>query len=223
MLDSILSTNGMTAATVAICTVASVLLGVVVAAVYMFRNHTYSKNFVITLVIMPAMVQSVIMVVNGNLGAGVAVMGAFGLVRFRSVPGSAREIAAIFFSMAVGLSTGMGYIAYAALFTLMVGVLLLLFTASPFGERNPGLKSLRVVIPEDVDYSGLFDDLFDTYTAQATLDRVRTTNLGSLFELQYTIRLKDLSREKELIDKIRQRNGNLNITCTRIAQAKEEL
>ena len=205
-----------------ICLAAALVLGVVVACVYMYRN-VYSKSFVVTLALLPAIVQTVILLVNGNLGVGVAVMGTFSLVRFRSIPGTAREIAAVFFAMAVGLATGMGFVFYAAVFTLVIGAAMIVYNISKFGEGNGNRRTLKVVIPEDLDYAGIFDDLFAEYTREATLERVQSTNLGSLFELKYTITLKDSSKEKELLDKIRQRNGNLNITCGRVAAGKEEL
>jgi len=205
-----------------ICLGASLVLGVVIALVYM-RNNTYSKSFVVTLALLPAIVQTVILLVNGNLGVGVAVMGTFSLVRFRSIPGSASEILAVFFAMAVGLATGMGFVLYAAAFTLIISVVMFLYNYSGFGEGNGLRRTLKVVIPEDLDYAGIFDDLFAEYTKKATLERVHSTNLGSLFELRYTITLKDAAKEKELLDKIRERNGNLNITCGRVAAGKEEL
>lgn len=205
-----------------ICLAAALVLGVVIACVYMYRN-VYSKSFVVTLALLPAIVQTVILLVNGNLGVGVAVMGTFSLVRFRSIPGTAREIAAVFFAMAVGLATGMGFVVYAAVFTMIIGIAMIVYNTSKFGEGNSNRRTLRVVIPEDLDYAGIFDDLFAEYTKNATLERVQSTNLGSLFELKYTITLKEPSKEKELLDKIRQRNGNLNITCGRIAAGKEEL
>ncbi len=222
MLGSVLSAEGIVASEILLCTLVSLGLGIVIALVYMFRN-TYNKSFVVTLVLLPAIVQSIILLVNGNLGVGVAVMGAFSLVRFRSVPGSAREIASIFFAMAIGLATGMGYLTYAAIFTGIIAIAMLAFTALRFGEKTPLTKTLRVTIPEDLDYTGLFDDLFDQYTRKSELERVKTTDLGSLFELQYTIILKDVKQEKQFIDEIRKRNGNLSIVCGRQAMAREEL
>lgn len=205
-----------------VCLVASLVLGVVIALIYM-RNNTYSKSFVVTLALLPAIVQTVILLVNGNLGVGVAVMGTFSLVRFRSIPGSASEILAVFFAMAVGLATGMGFVLYAVVFTLIIGVVMFLYNHTSFGEGSGLRRTLKVVIPEDLDYAGIFDDLFAQYTRKATLERVHSTNLGSLFELRYTITLKDAAKEKELLDRIRERNGNLNITCGRMAAGKEEL
>ena len=188
----------------------------------MYRG-TYTKSFVITLALLPAMVQTVILLVNGNLGVGVAVMGTFSLVRFRSVPGNASEISSIFFAMAVGLSCGIGYITYAAFFTVIIGVTMMLYKTLKFGEGAVSQRCLKIIIPEDLDYSEIFDDLFAEYTKKAALERVHTTNLGSLYELKYTVVLKDVKKEKEMIDKIRVRNGNLNIICSRIPDGKEEL
>lgn len=204
-----------------VCLGASLALGVVIALIYM-RNNTYSKSFVVTLALLPAIVQTVILLVNGNLGVGVAVMGTFSLVRFRSIPGSASEILAVFFAMAVGLATGMGFVLYAVVFTLIIGVVMFLYNHTGFGEGNGLRRTLKVVIPEDLDYAGIFDDLFAQYTRKATLERVQSTNLGSLFELRYTITLKDAAKEKELLDRIRERNGNLNIVISR-TKSNDEL
>lgn len=224
MLTSVLTTSadGATLPITLLCIGVSLLLGIVIALVYMYRN-VYNKSFVVTLALLPAMVQSVILLVNGNLGAGVAVMGAFSLVRFRSLPGSASEIASIFFAMAVGLATGMGYIGYAVLFTALISIMMLVYNTFPFGEGNAAQRCLKITIPEDLDYTDIFDDVFSEYTKKAILEQVRTTNLGSLYELKYTVTLNQIQREKEMIDQIRQRNGNLNISCSRISAGKEAL
>lgn len=208
--------------TLMMCTGASFALGIVGALIYMYRN-TYNKNFVITLALLPAIVQLVIMMVNGNIGTGVAVMGAFSLVRFRSVPGGAKDIGAIFLAMAIGLATGMGYIGTAALFLVMYGVVNVVLNAVPFGEGSSAERELKITIPESLDYTGVFDDLLKEYTKKSTLTRVKTTNMGSLYELTYHIIIADIAREKELIDKLRCRNGNLNIVCGRVPAGKEEL
>lgn len=222
MLDSILTTGTITAANFFICTAASILLGMAAAAVYMYRN-VYSKSFVITLALLPAMVQVVIMLVNGNLGTGVAVMGAFSLVRFRSVPGSAKEIGSIFLAMALGLACGMGYIGIGLVFLLIIGGMEVILFHSRFGDQKSTEKELKVTIPENLDYTDIFDDLFQAYTKGCQLIRVKTTNMGSLYELQYHVVLKNSREEKEFIDEIRCRNGNLNIVCGRIPSNKEEL
>ncbi len=214
--------SGLTPVLFLVCTLASLLLGLGTAFIYM-RRSTYSKSFVVTLALLPAMVQLVIMLVNGNIGAGVAVAGAFSLVRFRSVPGSAKEIGCIFFAMAIGLATGMGYLFFALLFFLVIGAALLLLNSTRFGESRCGDSLLRVVIPESLDYEGLFDDLFETYTNGAELIRVKTTNMGSLYELTYQIRLKTPVVRKAFLDELRCRNGNLTISCGRVSSDREEL
>ncbi len=225
MLESILANNSAYSITIQgllLCTLASLALGVGVALIYMYRS-TYTKSFMVTLALLPAMVQLIIMLVNGNIGTGIAVMGAFSLVRFRSIPGSAREIGSIFLAMAVGLATGMGYLGIAALFLVIIGAMNILLTSTGFGEPKRAEKQLKVTIPENLDYSGIFDDLFQKYTRSAELIKVRTTNMGSLYELQYQIVLEDQTAEKEFLDQIRCRNGNLNITCGRVPTAKAEL
>lgn len=223
MLSSILAQNGtITAGEIAICTGVALGLGLLIAIVYMFRNR-YSKAFAVTLALLPLMIQSVIMVVNGNLGTGVAVAGAFSLVRFRSAPGSAKEISAIFFAMAVGLACGMGYVVYAIFFTLLVCAAMIALNLCNFGEADLKSRNLRITIPENLNYSHLFDDLFEKYTSAHVLQKVRTTNMGGLYELQYAIALKSPEIEKELLDEIRQRNGNLTISCGLQVTSKDEL
>jgi uncharacterized membrane protein YhiD involved in acid resistance len=163
------------------------------------------------------------MMVNGNLGTGVAVMGAFSLVRFRSLPGSSKEISAIFFAMAVGLSTGMGYISFAAVMTIILSLTLLLLSKTSFGGGETSSKELKITIPENLNYADVFDDLFEKYTKSAVLEKVKTTNLGSMFDLHYRIELNDESEEKAFIDEIRCRNGNLTVACNKSQTTKDEL
>ena len=221
MLDSILTTSSLTLSQFLICTAASVVLGLIVAAAFLFRTQT-TRSFVMTLVLLPAVVQMVILLVDGNLGTGIAVAGAFSLVRFRSVPGSAREICALFLAMMLGLATGTGYIGLAILSCIILCAVMLLLTLCPM-PTGDSEKLLRVTIPENLDYTGIFDDLFDQYTRYHELVQVKTTNMGSLFELRYHIRLKDASREKEFLDAIRCRNGNLNISCGKVPTVKDTL
>ncbi|OJG73352.1 hypothetical protein RV11_GL001132 [Enterococcus phoeniculicola] len=189
----------------------------------MYRN-IYTKNFVVTLAVLPVLVQLVIMLVNGNLGTGVAVLGAFSLIRFRSVAGGSREITSIFWSMGIGLATGMGYIGYVFLFSVITGAFIVVLNTTKFGENNKlAERELKVTIPEDLDYPGLFDDLFEKYTYQVVTESVRTTNMGSLYELRYHIKLKDRQLEKQLIDEIRIRNGNLTVISGKVSTNKEEL
>ena len=220
MLESIISSQ-LTPAVFFICTGVSLLLGAGTALVGTFRART-SQSFAVTLAILPAVVQIVIMLVNGNIGAGVAVAGAFSLVRFRSAPGTAREIGALFLAMAIGLATGMGYIAVAALAFVLIGGALLLLTALNFGHTDDAARTLKITIPENLDYNGLFDDLFAQYTRTHTLEKVKTVNMGTLYELVYRVTLRQAEAPKEFLDAIRCRNGNLNIVCAREA-GKETL
>ena len=222
MFTSIVETSGLTVTSVLLCTAASLFLGLAISMIYS-RGETSSKNFVITLALLPSLVQAVIMMVSGNLGTGVAVAGTFSLVRFRSAPGSSREIASIFFAMAVGLATGMGYVTFAFLFTAVLGLALLVLSLSPLGNAPPTGRELRITIPEALDYPAVFDDLFTRYTRRCTLHRVKTTNLGSMYELTYQLTLKDPKEEKEFLDQLRCRNGNLTIVCGRQKTIHEEL
>lgn len=205
-----------------LCTAVSLVLGFVIALVYMSQG-SYTKNFVMTLVLLPMLVQLVIMLVNGNLGTSVAVLGTFGLVRFRSVPGTSKDIASIFFAMAVGLATGTGFLTFAAVMTVVVGVVFIVLGKSSFGEGKGTEKNLRITIAENLDYTEIFDEIFTQYTSRCCLQRVKTTNLGSMYELEYQIVLRSAAKEKEMIDAIRCRNGNLTIVCGRRAAVQEEL
>ena len=218
MLNSIIGTE-LTVETFIICTLASLILGVLIAVVSMYKTRS-SQSFAITLAILPAVVQIIIMLVNGNIGTGVAVAGAFSLVRFRSAPGSAKEIGSIFLAMAVGLATGMGYVFLAAIMFLLVSAVMIILTATGFGNKKTE-KMLKITIPENLDYEGLFDDLFEKYTLSHELVKVKTSNMGTLYELEYLITLKG-TVPKNLIDDLRCRNGNLNIICGRIGE-KEAL
>ena len=224
MFSSVL--NSTTASTLSLgsallCIAAALGLGLVIALTYMLSGK-YTKSFAIALVLLPALVQIVIMMVNGNLGVGIAVLGAFSLIRFRSVPGSAKDICTIFFAMAVGLTTGMGYIGYAAVATVIICSVFLLLSRTPFAAGN-GEKELKITIPEDLDYTEIFDDIFAQYTRKATLESVKTVNLGSMYQLCYHIALKEQPREKEFIDALRCRNGNLTIVCARESSPRESL
>ena len=205
-----------------LCCAASIVLGAAVAAIYMFR-HTYSKNFVVTLALLPLIVQMVITLVNGNLGAGIAVMGVFNLVRFRSIPGSAKDIGNVFLAMAIGLATGMGFIALAVLFTVIVGIVNVVYVLSPFGKQKAPEKMLKITIPEDLEYDGVFDGVLARYTDEHELVEVQTTNMGSLFLLEYAVRMKKPGTEKRMIDEVRCLNGNLKVVLGRAAASKDVL
>ena len=209
MFNSILG-NELTVTNFLICIGVSFVLGLIVALVHM-KTARSSKNFVTTLAILPTLVAMAILLVNGNLGAGVATVGVFSLVRFRSIAGNSRSILSVFFSMAIGLAVGTGYIAFAALFTLIISILIVILHFFNFGEANTIEKKLTIVVPEDVDYTNIFDDIFAQYARSYTLEKSKTTNMGSLFELVYRVVLKNNTNEKQFIDKIRIKNGNLKV------------
>ena len=199
-----------------LCMGCALVIGLVLAAAYMYRTR-YTKSFVVTLALLPAVVCVVIMMVNGNVGTGVAVAGAFSLVRFRSVPGTAKEISMLFVAMGVGLVAGMGYLGYAVLFALVMCAFVLVYNRLDLGtKKNAALyKTLTITIPEELGYSDVFDGIFREYTRNFELVRVKTVNMGSLYRLTYDLTLKDAAREKEMIDQLRCRNGNLEIAVSR--------
>ena len=223
MLDNIFG-NVFTAGTAAAMDIGTFLisigtalvLGLITALFYTYKS-TYSKGFVVTLATLPAVVAAIIMMVSGSLGASVAVAGTFSLVRFRSAPGSAKEIAAIFLAMASGLACGMGYPAYGALFTVIMCVVTLIYNAVRFGEKkNIELRRiLSITVPEDLNFGDVFDDIMNKYTSEWKLMKVKTTNLGSLNRLTYDIVFRENGSEKLMIDELRTRNGNLEISVGR--------
>ncbi len=198
-----------------LCVGCALLCGIILTACYIFKTR-YTRSFAATLAMLPAVVAVVIMMVNGNIGAGVAVAGAFSLVRFRSVPGTACEIGAIFLAMGTGLVCGMGYLGYALLISVLLGVIGLLYNLIGLCTRRKTAqhKMLRVTIPEDLDYTDVFEPILADYCSEHELVKVKTTNMGSLFRLTYNVTVKDIKKEKELIDKLRVRNGNLEITIS---------
>jgi hypothetical protein len=227
MLNSLFSTSTTTTAVslaaLVGCIIAALALGLVLSMVYCFRTR-HTRSFATTLALLPAIVCVVIAMVNGNIGAGVAVAGAFSLVRFRSVPGSGKDISFVFLAMCVGLVCGMGYVFYAVLVTAIIGGAYLLYQL--YGSRGLASakdRSLRITVPEDLDYVGAFDDLFEKYTTYHELVSVKTANMGSLFRLVYDIGIADPSAEKAFIDELRCRNGNLEISLSHQEVATDEL
>lgn len=207
-----------------LCIGCSLLIGLIMAFCYMFRSRC-TRSFLVTLALLPTVVCVVIMMVNGNVGTGVAVAGAFSLVRFRSAPGTAKEITMLFLAMGAGLLAGMGYLGFALLFTLIVCLLNLLYHCFDFGFKKNGAryKTLNITIPEDLDYSGVFESVLQDYATSWELVRVKTTNMGSMFQLTYQLTLKAAVNEKEMIDKLRCRNGNLKIAVSKQETAVAEL
>lgn len=205
-----------------ICTAAALAFGIMFALTFC-RKDGSSRSFRLTLILLPAAVQTVILLVNGNVGTGVAVMGAFSLVRFRSVPGNAKEIAAIFMAMTAGLACAEGYIGIALIFTVIMCAAALIAGAVKLPRKESPKKELRITIPESLNYTDAFDDVFEKYLKDQTLMSVKTTNMGSLFRLTYTVELNDISKQKEFIDELRCRNGNLEISLGMASTVKEAL
>lgn len=204
-----------------LCLGVALLLGLVIAFFQMLQEKN-SRSLIITLALMPSIVAMIIMMVNGSIGTGIAIAGAFSLVRFRSHSGTAKELCAIFIGMTAGLAIGMGYLGFATVFVLVVSPFQLLLSTSRFAKMNVGKKTLRITVPEDLDYENAFEDLFTKYLTGHRLVSSRTTNMGSMFRLNYEVSLKHDVVEKEFIDDLRCRNGNLEVSIS-IAVNESEL
>lgn len=222
MLNSIFHAGTFSIEAVLTAMAAALILGLVIAIIYK-QSGIHIGSFAVVLAVLPLLVSVVILIVNGNLGTSVAVLGAFGLIRFRSAPGTAREIGFIFFAMAVGLASGMGFISLAVLITMTAGIFILVLEKLQFGNPVSRERELRITIPEDLNYMGVFDDLFQTYTKFSHLERVKTTNMGTMYELSYRMELRNMAKEKEFIDELRCRNGNLSIIYGLVPREKNEL
>ena len=214
---------GVTAQSAILCTLTSTGLGLLASLLYRLNNPRASKNLMVSLVVLPILVQAVIMMVNGSVGAGIAVMGAFNLVRFRSAPGTSRELCYVFLAMGIGLATGMGYLGFALIITVAAGIILALLGFIPAFGIVRSSKLLKVLIPEDVDYMSCFKELFAEYTSSHRLIMSKTVSMGTLYELRYELVLKDADREKEFLDKIRVINGNLTVMCSILTDNHEEM
>ena len=222
MFESILHAGSFNIISVALAMATALLMGLVIALCFKLTDKN-GGSLPLVLAVLPLLVSAVIMLVNGNLGTSVAVLGAFGLVRFRSAAGSAKEIAFIFFSMAVGLAAGLGFITLAVCLTLVVASIFFFLSMIGLGEGQGTERQLKITIPEDLNYDGLFDDLFSQYMKRCYLERVKTTNMGTLYELSYRVTLKQNEQAKELIDALRCRNGNLSISLGMLQKEKNEL
>jgi len=222
MLSNIIGSQGLTLTTTLICTGVSLGLGILLAATYIIQG-SYSKTFVVSLSVLPILVQAVIMMVNGNIGTGVAVAGTFSLIRFRSYPGTARDITSIFCAMLIGLASGMGYVGFAFIITLIFCITSIILTKLPFDFSDKESRELKITIPESLEYNDVFADIFASYSKSVSLERVRTTNMGTMFELTYTIALNEPGKEKQFIDELRCRNGNLPISINRKPTVREDI
>lgn len=212
MFNSIFDTTstGLSIETALICAVVALILGVVVAFTHMKTSKT-SKSFLITLATLPLLVMAVMIMINGNLGTSIAILGAFSLIRFRSIQGNAKELLSIFFTMMIGLALGMGHVFFAIVITAITVVAILFFSFTNFLEPNQNRRTLKIVIPEDLDYEDVFTDVFKKYTTHAELMRMKTMNMGSLYKLTYDVTMKRGAKEKEFLDEIRVKNCNLKV------------
>ena len=215
----IVNASGLTLNSYFIALCCSLLCGLIVLLATSYRNNI-TKSFAVTVLLLPAIVQTVIMMVNGNVGTGIAVAGAFSLVKFRSVPGKAREIASIFLSMTAGLACAAGYVAIGIIFTVIISVIMLIFSLIPLKRERE--YELRITIPESLAFNKAFDDIFEEYTNSYRLTKTKTSNMGSLYKLTYVLDLKDPDLSQEMIDALRTRNGNLEIALN-IAPEENEL
>lgn len=223
MIESIF--NSTTAATISvenfiICIGVGIILGAIISATHKLTTKT-TPNFVITLTILPVLVLVVILLVNGNLGTSLAVAGTFGLIKFRSMQGNSKEIVSVFWAMAVGLALGMGFVTLAILITIIVSIMM--FVLSRFTNIATGERKLKIVIPENLDYEEVFDDLLKAFTSKCEMMKVKTTNMGSMYELQYRVVLNKGVKEKDFLDEIRVRNGNMLVMLERQEISEVEL
>ncbi|MBR3251876.1 MAG: DUF4956 domain-containing protein [Erysipelotrichaceae bacterium] len=224
-MESILSsifTGSLTLGQFLLAIGASMILGFIAALVFMFRN-TYTKSFITALVLIPAIETVVIMLVNDNLGVGLSVAGSFALIRFRSVKGNAKELAAVFLAMTIGIICGTGYIVIAAIFTMLLCLVMFLLTLTGFGKSSENDRYLKITIPESLNYDEVFEGVLDKYCSAWELESIKTLTLGSLFRIEYKITMKDAGQTKKMIDELRTRNGNLEIMCSKPATNREEL
>lgn len=222
--QSVFADGVITTADVFLCLAVALVAGAAFATLCFVKTRS-TKSFLVATALLPMVVALVIVLVNGNVGAGVAIAGAFSLVRFRSAPGTAKEICIIFVAMASGLAFGMGYIAYGVIFLLVSGAFLLLAELLNLWEKKPALKEkhIRITMPEDLDYTNVFDDIFEKYTEKYELVKMKTTNMGSMFRVEYNVVMKDPAKEKEMVDEIRIRNGNLEVAVQRTDYTASEL
>lgn len=204
------STTGLEISTAAIAAGVALILGVAVAITHM-KTSTTSKGFLVTLATLPLLVMAVMIMINGNLGTSIAILGAFSLIRFRSIAGRSKDLLSVFFAMAIGLACGMGHILFAVCITVLAIIAIIFFTYTHLLEPDKKERRLVVVVPEDLDYTEVFDDIFKKYTTKADLITMKTVNMGSLFNLTYDIKLRRGAKEKEFIDALRVKNGNLKV------------
>lgn len=205
--------------------IASLVLGVFISLIYLFthRKEGYSPSFTITLIMLPAIIDIVIMLIGNSVARAFSLAGAFSLIRFRSAPGDAKDIAYVFFTLGVGLACGMGYIAYAAIFAFTLCTVMVILYFIKYAEPKSPVMELKITVPEDLNFEGAFEDILSKYTSHYKLRRIKTKNFGTLFEVAYYIKLKHNTQKKEFIDQLRCKNGNLNISLIQRAYDEKSL
>ncbi|MDO4526554.1 MAG: DUF4956 domain-containing protein [Candidatus Saccharibacteria bacterium] len=216
------STSGLEIQTALIAAGAALVMGLVLAISHKLTTRGTTKGFLITLTVLPLLVMAVMIMINGNLGTSIAILGAFSLIRFRSMRGNAKNLLSVFFAMMIGLSCGMGHILFGAAMTVIGIVAMVLFTFTPILEPNRRERVLKIVVPEDLDYTDVFTDVFKKYTSSSELVTAKTVNMGSLYDLTYNVKLKHGVKEKEMMDEIRTKNCNLKVSLSQ-AICNEEL
>lgn len=214
------TTTGLSITTGLICAAVALVLGIVIAITHMKTSQT-TKGFLTTLATLPLLVMAVMIMINGNLGTSIAILGAFSLIRFRSIQGQAKDLLSVFFAMMVGLACGMGHILFAVVITLIAVIAILIFSFTHFLEPNKKQRVLKIVVPEDLDYEEVFDEIFQKYTSHAELTRMKTMNMGSLYKLTYDITMKGGVKEKEFLDEIRIKNCNLKVLLSHPCMEEE--
>ncbi|RYC74410.1 DUF4956 domain-containing protein [Candidatus Nanosyncoccus alces] len=214
------TTTGLSITTGLICAAVALVLGIVIAITHMKTSQT-TKGFLTTLATLPLLVMAVMIMINGNLGTSIAILGAFSLIRFRSIQGQAKDLLSVFFAMMVGLACGMGHILFAVVITVIAVIAILIFSYTHFLEPNKKQRVLKIVVPEDLDYEEVFDEIFQKYTSRAELTRMKTMNMGSLYKLTYDITMKGGVKEKEFLDEIRIKNCNLKVLLSHPCMEEE--
>ncbi len=223
MFTSIFVNGSLTAGSVFLALGLALALGFAGSLYYVKRNAAATRSFAYTLALLPLVTATVIMAVNGNLGAGIAVAGSFSLIRFRSVQGSGQEILAVFLAAATGLCLGAGYVAVACLLTALYILFHAVLSAFRFGQAAENQRELRISVPESLDYEGLFDDLLDTFFASRELVRVRTVEMGTAYQLVFRGILRDAKEVKPFLDAVRTRNGNIPVAIARVTEEHSEI
>lgn len=217
MLETILSSTAgesLTFMNTIIIIAASIILGIVISLVYIktHKKEGYAPSFTVTLIMLPVIISIIILLVGNNVARAFSLAGAFSIIRFRSAPGDPKDISYVFFTLAVGLACGMGYVGYATIFTIVLCGVMMALDIIKFATPKSNCMQLKIIVPENLNYEELFDDILTEYTSDWKMERVRTKEFGALFELTYRVNIKEEASKKKFIDELRCKNGNLNIS-----------